>query len=149
VKTVGVFVNQSADEINEIANRVDLSLVQLHGDERPEFAALLERPVIRAVSMSGGTMDASGWPEEVMLLVDAHDPVRRGGTGREASWPAAAQLAKERRVLLAGGLTPENVGDAIAFVKPFGIDVSSGVESAPGMKDHVKLKELFRVLRTK
>ncbi len=77
------------------------------------------------------------------LLVDAHDPVRRGGTGRTVDWERAATIAARRPVLLAGGLTPANVADAIRAVRPFGIDVSSGVESAPGVKDHARLRALF------
>ena len=81
-----------------------------------------------------------------MILVDAYDPVRRGGTGRGADWLEAARLAKTRRIVLAGGLTPATVADAVAVVQPYGIDVSSGVEVAPGVKDHAKLKALFQVL---
>jgi phosphoribosylanthranilate isomerase len=82
-----------------------------------------------------------------MLLVDAGDPVRRGGTGVRADWLAASTLARGRRLLLAGGLTPENVAAAIAEVRPFGIDVSSGVEQSPGVKDHRRLKALFDAMR--
>jgi phosphoribosylanthranilate isomerase len=147
VKAIGVFVNQGADEINRIADLVGLAAVQLHGDERPELAAKVHRPVIKAVSVNSGEVDADKWPKEIVLLVDTYDPVRRGGTGREVDWPAAARLARERRVLLAGGLTPENVADAVAIVKPYGIDVSSGVESAPGTKDRGRIEALFAALR--
>ena len=75
-----------------------------------------------------------------------HDPVKRGGTGRTIDWTAAADLAARRRVLLAGGLTPDNVADAISRVRPFGIDVSSGVERAPGVKDHQRLRALFEAV---
>jgi phosphoribosylanthranilate isomerase len=83
-----------------------------------------------------------------MLLVDAHDPVRRGGTGTIADWGLAAELARHRAIVLAGGLTPENVADAVDWVQPFGIDVSSGVEVAPGIKDHDLMIALFEKLRT-
>jgi len=79
-------------------------------------------------------------------LLDVHDPVRRGGTGRTIDWTAAADIAAQRKILLAGGLTPENVADAIARVRPFGIDVSSGVERAPGIKDHQRLRALFEAV---
>jgi phosphoribosylanthranilate isomerase len=141
VTTVGVFVNQSVEEVNAVADRARLGAVQLHGDETPEFAAEMTRAVIKAVTADAARVN--GWPQDITLLVDAHDLVLRGGTGKAADWEAAATLAKRRRVLLAGGLTPENVGQAIAVVRPFGIDVSSGVESAPGVKDHERLKELF------
>jgi phosphoribosylanthranilate isomerase len=82
----------------------------------------------------------------VLLLLDVHDPVKHGGTGRTIDWTAAAQVAARRRVVLAGGLTPENVGAAIARVQPFGIDVSSGVERAPGVKEHGRLRALFEAI---
>ena len=86
------------------------------------------------------------WPRSTTLLLDVHDPASRGGTGRTIDWPAAAPIAAKRRTLLAGGLTPDNVADAIARVRPFGIDVSSGVEVSPGIKDPARLRALFEAL---
>jgi len=83
------------------------------------------------------------WPAPVTLLLDAHDPDRRGGTGRTIDWRLAAAIAARRKTILAGGLTPENVAEAVARVRPFGIDVSSGVEKAPGIKDPARLRALF------
>jgi phosphoribosylanthranilate isomerase len=80
------------------------------------------------------------------VLLDAHDPARRGGTGRTIDWSAAAVVAQSRPILLAGGITPENVAEAVARVRPFGIDVSSGVERSPGIKDHDKIRALFEAL---
>jgi phosphoribosylanthranilate isomerase len=142
VSTVGVFVDQTLEEVNGIASVARLSVVQLHGRETPAFAAHVMRPVIKAVSVFDAAT-AWAWPERVTLMADAHDPVRRGGTGTTADWAGAARLAAQRAVILAGGLRADNVGDALAAVKPFGIDVSSGVESAPGVKDHDKLRALF------
>ncbi len=147
VTAVGVFVNQPASHVNGVVSLAQLSAVQLHGDETPAFAAEMTRPVIKAVSVDGDAPAVAGWPDSVMLLVDAKDPVRRGGTGVRADWLAAAAVARGRRLLLAGGLTPENVAEAIAQVRPFGIDVSSGVERRPGVKDHGRLKALFDALR--
>jgi phosphoribosylanthranilate isomerase len=147
VTAVGVFVNQPASDVNRVVILARLTAVQLHGDETPAFAAEMTRPVIKAVSVDGDAPAVAGWPESVMLLVDAKDPVRRGGTGIRADWLAAAAVARGRRLLLAGGLTPENVADAIAQVQPFGIDVSSGVERSPGVKDHGRLKALFDAMR--
>jgi phosphoribosylanthranilate isomerase len=148
VAAVGVFVNQPASHVKDIVSLAQLSVVQLHGDEPPAFAAEMTRPVIKAVSVDGGAPGAvADWPESVMLLVDARDPVRRGGTGLRVDWLAAAMVARGRRLLLAGGLTPENVAEAIAHVRPFGIDVSSGVERSPGVKDHGRLKALFDAMR--
>ena len=79
-------------------------------------------------------------------LLDVHDPAARGGTGRTIDWTVAAAIAATRRIVLAGGLTAENVADAVARVRPFGIDVSSGVERAPGVKDHQRLRALFEAV---
>ncbi len=108
------------------------------------------RPVVKAVALRDGLAPADGaleaWPSRVLILLDVHDPVRRGGTGRTVDWSVAAGIARRRRVVLAGGLTAENVGEAIARVRPFGIDVSSGVEAAPGIKDHGRIKALFEAI---
>lgn len=145
VTPVGVFVNQPLDYVNAVAGLVGLGVVQLHGDEDPAYARLVKRPVLKAVSVAGDA--AARWPAEVMLLVDAHDPVRRGGTGSTADWALAAALAAERRIVLAGGLTAENVAAAVAAVRPYGIDVSSGVEVSPGVKDHGRIAALLAQLR--
>jgi phosphoribosylanthranilate isomerase len=146
VLAVGVFVNQGVDEVNGVAERIGLTHVQLHGDETPEYAAGVERRVIKATSAFDADT-VGGWRDDTTWLADARDPVRRGGTGRTADWAAAAQFARSHRVLLAGGLTPENVADAIDTVRPYGIDVSSGVEIAPGIKDHERLKRLFEAIK--
>jgi phosphoribosylanthranilate isomerase len=150
VSAVGVFVDQPAAYVNGVAGLVGLSAVQLHGDEPVEYAAAINRPVVKAVGLRHGVAPPAGmvesWPTRVLVLVDVHDPVRRGGTGRTVDWSVAAAIARRRRVVLAGGLTPENVGEAIARVQPFGIDVSSGVEAAPGIKDHGRIKALFEAV---
>jgi len=146
VTPVGVFVNDTAERINAAADEAGLGAVQLHGDEEPEVVDRLNRPVIKAVScIDEGT--ATRWPRGVMLLVDADDPVKRGGTGARADWDGARRLAAGRRVLLAGGINPENVRDAVTMVRPFGIDVSSGVEDGPGIKNPERIRQLFEVLR--
>jgi phosphoribosylanthranilate isomerase len=142
VTAVGLFVNQPAAYVNGVASLVRLGAVQLHGDETPEFASTVISPVIKALPVAA----ADAWPRETTLLLDAHDPVKRGGTGRTIDWSAAAVVAGRRRVLLAGGLTPDNVADAIAWVRPFGVDVSSGVERAPGIKDHQRIRALFEAI---
>jgi phosphoribosylanthranilate isomerase len=145
VERVGVFVNATAPDIQRVLDGVPLSAVQLHGDERPQSVGGIPRPVIKAVSLASGTAEdvASAWPREVALLVDVDDPVRRGGTGRLASWERAAALARLRPIILSGGLRAENVAEAIATVRPWGVDVSSGVESAPGLKDAARLRAFF------
>jgi phosphoribosylanthranilate isomerase len=139
VMTVGVFVNEPLDGIRSAAERARLTAVQLHGDEPPSYADALDWPVIRAVAVNEIDNVADAWSLETVLLVDNIDRVRRGGTGAAVDWTRAAGVARTRRIVLAGGLTPENVGTAIRAVHPFGVDVSSGVESAPGVKDFDKV----------
>ena len=146
VSAVGLFVNQPASHIADVASLVRLGVVQLHGDETPEDAAALGRPVVRALSVHAAGHELDRWPARVMILLDAHDPDRRGGTGRTIDWDAAAAVAGRRRILLAGGLNPDNVAAAVDRVRPFGIDVSSGVERAPGVKDVGRLRALFENL---
>lgn len=146
VTPVGVFVNQAPSYINAVAARVKLGAVQLHGDEEIDQVRSISRPVIKAIALGPRSPDASSWPSHVTLLLDVHDPGQRGGTGRTIDWSAAASIAGGRRVLLAGGLTPVNVAEAVARVRPFGIDVSSGVERSPGVKDHGRIRALFEAL---
>ncbi len=143
VTPVGLFVNQTAEYIHGVASLVRLGAVQLHGDESVEFAEAIPHPVVKALTVSARI---SEWPTRMRILLDAHDPARRGGTGQKIDWTAAAAIAATRPVLLAGGLTPVNVADAVARVRPFGIDVSSGVERSPGIKDHQKITALFEAL---
>jgi phosphoribosylanthranilate isomerase len=142
VTAVGLFVNQPRAFIAGVTSLVRLGAVQLHGDETPAFAASIGVPVIKALPVDR----APHWPAGGTLLLDAHDPVQRGGTGRTIDWVAAAEVSARRRVLLAGGLTPDNVAAAIACVRPFGIDVSSGVERGPGVKDRQRIKALFEAV---
>ena len=150
VAAVGVFVNQMGS-VRAIAEQVGLSAVQLHGDERPDDYSRMPLPVIKAVPVADdSTRETAAWtsvPPHVTVLLDAHDPIKRGGTGRRIDWRIAAAVARRRRVILSGGLNAGNVGEAIAAVQPYAIDVSSGVESAPGQKDSAKLRELFDALR--
>ena len=149
VTAVGLFVNQPLQYVNAVASLVRLGAVQLHGDETPEYAAAVPRSIIKAVPFSPAEDVLVGaWSASTTLLLDAHDPVKRGGTGRTIDWTAAAAVAAQRRILLAGGLTPDNVREAVAQVRPFGIDVSSGVERTPGVKDHQRIRALFEALRT-
>lgn len=145
VAAVGVFVNQPAEYVNGVASLVGLTAVQLHGDEDAAFARAIRRPVIKAIT-TGRDAPLDAWAERYTLLLDAHDPEQRGGTGRTIDWTWAAAIAGARRVVLSGGLTPENAAEAVGRVRPFGIDVSSGVEHAPGIKSRERLKALFEAL---
>src|SRR5437899_1768278 len=149
VTAVGVFVNQPLQHVNAVASLVRLGAVQLHGDETRDYAAAVSSPVIKAVPFAPAEdVRVGAWPASTTLLLDAHDPVKRGGTGRTIDWTGAAAVAAQRRILLAGGLTPDNVREAVTQVRPFGIDVSSGVERTPGIKDHQRIRALFEALRT-
>jgi phosphoribosylanthranilate isomerase len=144
---IGVFVNQPADEVNRIAEQVGLEFVQLHGEETDEYLQKMNRQVVKAIAVGSGPVPAmSQWPSKVRILLDVHDPLKRGGTGHVIDWAVANDIARDREIILAGGLTPENVGDAIERVRPWGIDVSSGVEAEPGIKDHGRLKALFEAV---
>ena len=146
VTPVGVFVNETVDHMNGVADTAGLGAIQLHGDEQASSIEGITCPVVKAL----GRVDAesaSVWPARVLLLLDADDRERRGGTGSHADWDAAASLARSRRLLLAGGINPGNVAEAVTRVRPFGIDVSSGVEDAPGVKNPDRIRDLFEALR--
>jgi phosphoribosylanthranilate isomerase len=135
VTAVGVFVDESVEGICDVAAYTGISAVQLHGHEPHAYAEALGWPVLRSTNLEGVDRICRDWPAAATLLLDAADPVRRGGTGRTIDWRRAAEVARMRRVILAGGLNAANVAEAIATVQPFGVDVSSGIESSPGVKD--------------
>lgn len=147
VLSVGVFVNEPLDSIHAVAAQARLSAIQLHGDEPPAYAEALAWPVFRSVTLESAPEACAAWGPETTLLLDAADRERRGGTGRRVDWAGAARLARARRLVLAGGLTPENVAQAIATVRPHGVDVSSGVESSPGVKDFDKVTRFLASAR--
>ena len=144
IAAVGVFVNQ-VDEAVDIARDVGLSAVQFHGDESPSSYRGFPVQVIKAITVRDASAleEAGVVPDEATVLLDAHDRVKRGGTGRVIDWEIAAMVARTRRTILSGGLTPANVAEAIGVVRPYAVDVSSGVESSPGVKDRTKLRALF------
>jgi len=145
VARIGVFVDMPADDVVRIVDDARLDGVQLHGDEKTDQYRKLKARLIKAVTLGSDTdvMAAATLPAHVTVLVDATDRVRRGGTGRVADWTNAAALAAQRPIILAGGLTAANVGDAIRQVRPWAVDVSSGVESAPGVKSRERLEAFF------
>jgi phosphoribosylanthranilate isomerase len=147
VTVVGVFVNQASEYINAVASLVGLGAVQLHGDEPPAVAYALARPIIKAISGERMLETAEAWAPPALPLVDAYDPVLKGGTGRGADWQQAARLSRQRPIMLAGGLNADNIAAAISTVRPSAVDVSSGVERAPGIKDAEALNALFARLR--
>jgi phosphoribosylanthranilate isomerase len=151
VGTVGVFVNQARDYIDEVVHLLNLGAVQLHGDEAPESYVGAPYRVIKSVAVTSDRQTteraAAAVPAAATVLLDAHDPIKKGGTGRRIDWTQAAALARTRPVILSGGLNPENVAEAIEAVDPYAIDVASGVESQPGIKDAAKLRALFEVVK--
>jgi phosphoribosylanthranilate isomerase len=151
VAIVGVFVNERPDEIAAIADSVGLDWIQLSGDELPASAAVLPVPAIKSVRFDGGVIETAWLAGDAgcdlpPLLVDAHVAGSRGGAGVIADWQRASRLAKTRPILLAGGLHAENVRAAIEAVRPWGVDVSSGVES-DGVQDHAKIRAFVRAAK--
>jgi phosphoribosylanthranilate isomerase len=144
--TVGLFVNTSMAEVAMMLDTCALDLAQLHGDERPEHLTRLRGRAFKAVrdpaALTGADLQALTvfGTNQPAFLVDAMAPNLYGGTGRLADWQAAARLAARYAIFLAGGLNPSNVAAAIEQVKPWGVDVASGVEAEPGKKDHAKIK---------
>ncbi len=147
IKRVGVFVNYSVAEVKNILDTCSLDLAQLHGDETPEMFAQLAPRAFKA--FRGIPADITGYERNGVpaFLVDAAVKGMYGGSGVTADWSAAAELAKKYPLLLAGGLTPENVADAVGRVNPWGVDVASGIESAPGEKDADKMKAFVKEVR--
>ena len=145
VARVGVFVDQSPQIVADFVKAIGLDAVQMHGDrDIAEYRDVRAR-LIRAmpVETEADVAAANALPAHVTLLVEAADRVKWGGTGRRADWTRAAELARRRPTILAGGLTPETVKEAIATVHPWAVDVSSGVEEAPGIKSADRLKRFF------
>lgn len=148
VTTVGVFVDQPLEYVRGVAGLLRLGAVQLHGRETPDFCAQVRTRVIKAIPVSSETdveSSAARFPDCTVLL-DAHDPIRKGGTGRTIDWEQAVGLARRRRVILSGGIRPENVRAAIDAVRPYAVDASSGLESSPGVKDAERLRTFFGAL---
>ena len=147
VTYVGVFVNAPVEEIYATIETCGLSFAQLHGDETPEMLNTLNGKAFKA--FRGIPSDITGYErnDAPALLVDAAVKGVYGGSGVTADWSAAAELAKKYPLLLAGGLTPENVADAVRQVKPWGVDTASGVESEPGKKDAAKMIQFVKEVK--
>lgn len=145
VSAVGLFVNEKPHRISDIARYCCLDLIQLHGDESPARCRMEGLRVIKAIRVRDeqSLAAAAEYPVRALLL-DAWVAGRYGGTGETFNWALAAEQARRGPVILAGGLTPQNVAAAVAAVKPFAVDVSSGVESTPGRKDFGKVAAFIR-----
>lgn len=150
VEAVGIFVNEPDDFVAELAEYTKVGFVQLHGAESPRTVAALADlcGVIKAFRVRPGFRAASlaRYADAAAILLDGFDRARRGGTGKAFDWRIARAAKKYGFIFLAGGLTPENVADAIRAAQPFAVDVASGVESRPGKKDVAKLRAFFRAV---
>jgi phosphoribosylanthranilate isomerase len=151
VEAVGVFVNSGPEEIAALRSFVRFNIAQLHGDEGPDFVSQVVRtvPVIKAFRVDTGFALSAfgGYPEVLAFLLDGMRTGQYGGTGSTTDWALARRAAASHRIILAGGLTPENVHTAICLVRPYAVDVASGVESRPGKKDPAKLQEFVQEVR--
>jgi phosphoribosylanthranilate isomerase len=165
--TVGVFVNSTADRINSIVSQTGIRYVQLHGNEPPEILAEISVPCIKVFTMRDGNwlveirkfIDALGEDDGkksdnlAAILIDTYNPNIAGGTGESFDWNSVGEVRKNREMdalpplVLAGGLKPENIAQAIKLVNPWGVDVSSGVEAEPGIKDMDKVKAFIETVR--
>ena len=148
VSAVGVFVNQGIDEINEAAEMSGIDTVQLHGDESPEFCAVLPYKVIKAVRVKDGVdIDEVELYPVRAILFDKHSDELYGGTGSSFDWGVLNGIKISKKVILSGGLTPDNVSRAIKLVRPYGVDVSTGVEDSPGRKNHIKMRKFIEAVK--
>lgn len=156
LRTVGVFVNEPLARVQAILGETGLDLAQLHGDEPAGMVTALAGRAFKAIRppdaeqarAEAAQMAPLGPDAGPAWLMDAYDPAAYGGTGRRADWHVAGELARRYPgLLLAGGLTPENVAAAVAAVQPWGVDVSSGVEASPGRKDPAKVRAFVAAVR--
>jgi len=150
IKVVGLFVDATPDRIRQVLGQVPLDLIQFHGREAPETCRVIGRPYIKAIAMKPGVdvrAEAARYPDAAGVLLDTYRPGQSGGTGETFDW---AQVPKDldKPLILAGGLTPDNVADAVRTVHPYAVDVSSGVELSKGIKDAAKIAAFIRNLQT-
>jgi len=147
VQAVALFRNVAADEVRRALNELQPDLLQFHGEESPEYCASFGWPYLRAVPMKQGA-DLADWERRfagaAALLLDAHGAGEPGGQGRVFNWSA---IRTERQFVLAGGLTPENVAQAVRQARPYAVDVASGIERAPGVKDEAKMRRFIEEVR--
>lgn len=149
VQAVALFRNADAESVRRAIAALQPDLLQFHGDETPGFCESFGRPYLRAVPMRGGA-DLAHWERQfasaAALLLDAHAAGEPGGQGASFDWAGLAGRAS-RPYVLAGGLTPDNVGGAVARLRPYAVDVSSGIESAPGVKDEARMRRFIEAVR--
>jgi phosphoribosylanthranilate isomerase len=152
VLAVGVFVNEEADRVRGFVDECGFALVQLHGDESALYCQNLGRPTLKAIRLKDrgaflALAEFHGRANVRGFLIDAFSDQAYGGTGKTVDWSLAQEAALSTPIILAGGLTPANVADTISHVRPYGVDVSSGVEQRPGKKDPDKVKAFIQAAR--
>ncbi len=147
ITRVGLFMNQDASTINSLLEEVDVDMLQFHGDESEQFCASFGMPYLKSVAMGGNqqTMSKLDYASASALLLDSNEVGQPGGSGKQFNWENIPAVKKP--IILAGGLTPENVFSAIKQVHPYAVDVSSGIESAKGIKDIKKMKDFVSSVR--
>lgn len=147
---VGVFVNEEEREVKRLMVSCGLDLVQFHGEEDPSYVSHFSGRAIKAFSPAPDFDDGAleEYRDCYAFLIDAFDATRRGGTGKLADWRTAARLALRYRVILAGGLSPSLVPEGVRAVRPFGLDASSGLESEPGIKDHLVMRRFLEAAKS-
>lgn len=149
IERVGIFVNEAADKVIDIALDMDLSFLQFHGDETPEYCNAMGRPWFKAFRLQDEkSLGLISHYHSEWLLVDAYVEKAFGGTGVVSNWDLARQAKKYGNLFLSGGLNPGNIEMALESVKPFAVDVASGVESSPGVKDKYKMDEFIKKVKS-
>ncbi len=145
---IGVFVNEDPDEVLRVVEFCDLNGLQFHGEESPEYCRIFSLPVIKAIRIKDmeSLSDMERYPD-VTLLLDTYSSAKAGGTGNPFPWEIALKAKERRNFILSGGLNQDNVGEAISRVRPWGVDVSSGVEMVPGKKDHLRMNDFVKEVR--
>ena len=145
---VGVFVDEDPEEVLRVAEYCGLNALQFHGKESPDYCQKFSMLVIKAIQIKDleSLDDMERYPDTTLLL-DTYSPVQAGGTGNSFSWEIALKAKEKRDFILSGGLNQDNVGEAIKKMRPFGVDVCSGVETNPGKKDLLKMAEFIREVR--
>lgn len=145
---VGVFVNEKLEEVLRVAEYCSLNGLQFHGEESPEYCQKFFHPIFKAIHIKDleSLKDMEKYCD-VSILLDTDNPVQAGGTGNPFPWEIALKAKEKRNFILSGGLNPGNVGEAIKKVRPWGVDVCSGVEALPGKKDQSKMVEFIKEVR--
>jgi len=147
ITPVGLFVNEAKSKVWDILNATGINVVQFHGDEAPDYTDAFQMRVIKAIRVKNeeslGAVKDYGCSS---ILLDAWSPEAYGGTGKKFDWSILRRIGIDKRIVLAGGLSPENVSYAVNLIRPYGVDVSSGVEVSPGIKDHEKIRRFIEAV---